>query len=380
MSCPHQMPAHVEAAVLELRRSSPSWGPRRQVGCRVGPAWRCFGVLGIGGRASGNGRERRPARTRDEIRLPSAPGRHIGPQAALTFTIFDMINGRADRFQAIFDKYATPLTCGAVGVLLIVSGAATRLTVITVAGMVCVAIGLGIGADTSQRSKTPANPVASDSGDSVSSPTGPTGIPGWYQDPAGAPGQVRYWNGTAWGEPSAGPERRRSLWSGVGAVLAGLLVIYIAAAPYITVYRMKSVAEKHDGEALSEFIDFPSVRQSLKDQFNMRLAKETVSDDDLRDNPFAALGSALAGTLVEKMVDAYVTPAGIRQLMAGEDLRTDGRVSGNTRSEPFSGISMAYQSVDKFVVTVKDDDGEDTKFVLRRRGIGWKLTEIIFTQ
>ncbi|SHQ55630.1 transposase for ISMyma05 [Mycobacteroides abscessus subsp. bolletii] len=29
--CPHQMPAQVEAAVLELRRSRPYWGPRRLV-------------------------------------------------------------------------------------------------------------------------------------------------------------------------------------------------------------------------------------------------------------------------------------------------------------------------------------------------------------
>lgn len=31
VSCPHQMPAVVQAAVLELRRSRPYWGPRRLV-------------------------------------------------------------------------------------------------------------------------------------------------------------------------------------------------------------------------------------------------------------------------------------------------------------------------------------------------------------
>jgi len=31
VSCPHQMSAEVEAAVLELRRSRPYWGPRRLV-------------------------------------------------------------------------------------------------------------------------------------------------------------------------------------------------------------------------------------------------------------------------------------------------------------------------------------------------------------
>src|ERR1700704_1716035 len=29
--CPHQMPAGVEAALLELRRSRPYWGPKRLV-------------------------------------------------------------------------------------------------------------------------------------------------------------------------------------------------------------------------------------------------------------------------------------------------------------------------------------------------------------
>src|SRR5690348_6361689 len=31
VSCPHQMPADVEARLLELRRSRPYWGPRRLV-------------------------------------------------------------------------------------------------------------------------------------------------------------------------------------------------------------------------------------------------------------------------------------------------------------------------------------------------------------
>ena len=49
-------------------------------------------------------------------------------------------------------------------------------------------------------------------------------------------------------------------------IVGALFAIYVAAAPYITVYQMKSAAESRDGEALSEHIEFPSVRQSLKDQ------------------------------------------------------------------------------------------------------------------
>lgn len=163
--------------------------------------------------------------------------------------------------------------------------------------------------------------------------------------------------------------------------VTGVLAVYLIAAPYITVHQMKSAAESHDGEALSEHIEFPSVRQSLKDQMNAMFAKAMVQQEDAKDNPFVALGVALAGIVVDKAVDLYVTPAGITQLMAGEKPRPDTeRGSGSvdkSERKPFSNTSMSYESLNKFVVRVKGDDGAEGKFVLRRRGTSWKLTEII---
>lgn len=160
--------------------------------------------------------------------------------------------------------------------------------------------------------------------------------------------------------------------------IGALFAIYVAAAPYITVYQLKSAAESRDGEALSERIDFPSVRQSLKDQINAMFMKE-ITKDGMKDNPFAALGAAFAGVMVDKMVDAFVTPAGITQLMSGEKPKTtEGEESAsNSVRKPLSDASMSYESLDKFVVKVKGNSGEEGKFVLRRRGFGWKLTEII---
>lgn len=168
-------------------------------------------------------------------------------------------------------------------------------------------------------------------------------------------------------------------------VVAVLVVAYIAAAPYITVYQMKSAAENHDGEALSEHIDFPSVRQSLKDQMNIMFAKEMAQDKEMKDNPFAALGAAFAGMMVNKMVDAFVTPAGITQMMAGEKPKpalNNASTQPTTPSEgaarkPWSYATMGYESLNKFVVKVKDEKGGESKFILRREGIGWKLTQII---
>jgi hypothetical protein len=171
------------------------------------------------------------------------------------------------------------------------------------------------------------------------------------------------------------------------AVIA-ILAAYYSYSPYQTVHAMKSAGENRDGEALAEHIDFPSVRQSIKEQVNVKLLK--IVNDESKDNPIGALGAAFGGMLVDKLVDAYVTPAGLIQMMKGdtpEDVVADGISSDVTGRDaddqdpgkPFENASYAYESLDKFTATVKDDkSGDEIRFVLRRSGFAnWKLTEIL---
>lgn len=169
--------------------------------------------------------------------------------------------------------------------------------------------------------------------------------------------------------------KRTSVW-----MIAVLAAGYIFAAPYLTVYQMKTAAENYDGEVLSEHIDFPALRQSLKDQMNAMLGKkmaEEVADDD----PFTALGATLGatfgGVIVEKMIDAYVTPAGVMELMKGEDPMPEAAGEPTEIQEPFADISMAYESFSKFSVITKQYESDEVKFIFRRNGIEWKLTEIL---
>lgn len=168
-------------------------------------------------------------------------------------------------------------------------------------------------------------------------------------------------------------------WKVAIGVALVLLAGYVVAAPYITVYQLRSAAQNHDGEALSEHIDFPSVRQSFKDQMNAMFTQQMMEDEEMRDNPFAALGAALAGPMIERLVDAYVSPAGISRLMAGEKTQTDGDTvrDSNSNRKSQSNTTMSYESLNKFVVKVKVADGKDGKFILRRQGFGWKLTDVI---
>ena len=45
--------------------------------------------------------------------------------------------------------------------------------------------------------------------------------------------------------------------------------------------------------------------------------------------------------------------------------------------KPLADATMGYQSWNRFVVKAPNDEAEITQFVLSRRGLGWKLTEII---
>lgn len=164
-------------------------------------------------------------------------------------------------------------------------------------------------------------------------------------------------------------------------VVAGLVAVYIVASPYITVYQIKSAAESHDGEALSEHIEFSSVRQNIKEQMNAMIEKKMAEDENMKDNPFSGLASLFAEKMVDRMVKVYITPGGITQLMAGEKpqvktVEEGAKVDVASRT-PLSDPSMSYASLSKFVVKVKGYDGKVGKFILRRRGIGWKVTEII---
>lgn len=168
---------------------------------------------------------------------------------------------------------------------------------------------------------------------------------------------------------------------GIGFAVVVLLIAGFLSLPYITLMQIKSAAEAHDGEALSEHVDFPAVRQSLKDQMNIMMAKELSQKKE--NDPFAAFGAAFGGMFVEKMVDAYITPAGLTQMMSGEkpeqrrkNIKTPQKPE--QEKEPLQDAELSYESLSKFSVTITEYDSEKKiKFILRREGLTWRLSEII---
>jgi hypothetical protein len=86
---------------------------------------------------------------------------------------------------------------------------------------------------------------------------------------------------------------------------------------------------------------------------NAKFAKAVSEDKEMSDSAFTPLGMAFAGVVIDKMIDVYVTSAGITQLMAGDNLVPDGEQQENryelSDREPLSDSSMSYESINKFL-------------------------------
>jgi type II secretion system protein G len=162
------------------------------------------------------------------------------------------------------------------------------------------------------------------------------------------------------------------------AVLAFSMGVWIYFLPHRTISRIKSAIERSDADALSHDIDFPMLRSNLKDQLHYLMTTQAVGE--MKNSPFYALGVMLGGTLVNNVVDAYVTPYGLSRLLtqkfepvsekrAQPDKQTVDRV--------FASASYGYDSPSRFSVILKAETGERMTLLLTRSGLSWRLTDIL---
>jgi hypothetical protein len=167
-------------------------------------------------------------------------------------------------------------------------------------------------------------------------------------------------------------------------VLLASLSVWAYYGPHRTLNKIREAAEKGDTEALRDLIDFPSVRESLKEQLNSIMAKKMTVE--LKDNPFASLGMMIASAIVDKMVDSFVTPNGIASLVKGMKPKFDPSQNPNENidsseeknTENKISKKYRYEGLSKFIVSFcnKDKNTECISLILRRDGLKWKLTEI----
>ena len=166
------------------------------------------------------------------------------------------------------------------------------------------------------------------------------------------------------------------------ALIAVVVVIcgYLYASPYLALNSIKKAAQAGDVEKVSAYIDYPSVRQSFKDQMNAYMVKDIASNDA---NGWEALGTMIATTMVDKMVDGIVTPEGMTLMLQGKDFKESlkphtAQSSDQSSSKEKLDYSTRYLSMSLFEVTLKNPNNDKKlKVIMERDGLSWKVKKFV---
>lgn len=185
------------------------------------------------------------------------------------------------------------------------------------------------------------------------------------------------YTGASFNEPLHNMKKRTAAI--VAGTIAAALALATYASPWWQLSRMHAAVEARDTAALSQHVDFPRLRDSVKLQVMRRLDAGGALAES-RKNPFAAFGRTMAMAVIDPVVDAAVSPAGVAAMLDAGDIRVQpGRdgpppsASDAPREKP--NYDLSYRSWDR--VVVERADGGGVRFVLDRSGLwDWKLVGV----
>lgn len=161
-------------------------------------------------------------------------------------------------------------------------------------------------------------------------------------------------------------------------LIIALLVIvagYLYASPYLALNSIKNAAQERDADKISSYIDFPSVKQGVKDQLKAKVAREMITSDS--NDGFEALGSMFATAMIDPIVDGWVTPDGIAAIMVEDEKNSSkNATSGKDKSNDVE-YETSYDSFNVFHVDIGEIEKNDgIRVTMHRDGLSWKVTGI----
>ena len=155
------------------------------------------------------------------------------------------------------------------------------------------------------------------------------------------------------------------------------------STPYIAVYQIKQAVNAGDSKSISEKVNFPVLKENLKVKF-MSLMNQQM--EGLKDNPFSGFAQMMMLSLVNSMVDVYVSPSGLALMLDGRKpkVEKESKESKTQVDNPPNdelAVSYSYISLNTFKISVtnKKSSSDTYTFVLNRDGIlSWQLVDIDF--
>ena len=175
---------------------------------------------------------------------------------------------------------------------------------------------------------------------------------------------------------------------GIGPIIYGLCVYlaYILYAPTIAINAFHEALQQKDTVLLAKYIDFESVRKSVKTQIKTELilnASELHQETGKSSERLIA-EVAEAVKLVEDFVDSLLSKEGLARLFKSE---TDVSMEpGTLEAEKYVSLlqskkvigfdDVEYHSFGSIQLNGITDQGKQLKFILTFRYLRWVLTEV----
>ena len=106
----------------------------------------------------------------------------------------------------------------------------------------------------------------------------------------------------------------RRILIGVFAIVLVAIGVYLGG-PYYTLWRLVQAARAHDIRVVSQIVDFPSVRASLKPQLTAALQAQLDKQKPKPQNLLEQIGAAIAPVFVGNAVDTVITPEGVAVML-----------------------------------------------------------------
>src|SRR5437588_1281770 len=151
-------------------------------------------------------------------------------------------------------------------------------------------------------------------------------------------------------------------------IICVIALLAYAASPYVSFWQFTEAIRSGNAAAISSRVYFTASRSSLKMQLVARFARETSGHK--RSNN-------LGPTLIDAIIDAYVTPDGIAALLSNpealKNLRTT-REFNFTLRKPINVWNVKYAFFTGPRSFVVDRDGIKLRFHFT--GSGWQLYDL----
>ena len=169
-------------------------------------------------------------------------------------------------------------------------------------------------------------------------------------------------------------------------VIAGAMALFAlawAAAPVVAAQALIRAAKSGDEDKLERLVDFPTLRESLKDELHAEVVARMRRDPRVAESGLGGLGMMLAPMLLSGAVDVLVTPEVVADMVRTAEAPDPTRPADPDPSDKADADdihqSWGYRSLNEFAVTLTDRDRPDDRLalILERRGLfDWKLAAV----